>query len=145
MAKSDDTLAEFDYDPDSADELYSRWSYGLTFARANEGERKFHPFGMTGPHIPNSYQNKKSGPLSNGSWDQDIMDSGDNVLCHVVSCVVNEAVHEALEWLRLDGEVLLDPHGMYETRIYNATHQLAAELTEIAKKAYHQRTAAETS
>lgn len=132
-----DTLPEFEFMPGS-DDLYSRWSFDLTYGRAPEGSRAFHQWGMTGPDIPNTYQD--SAPTSTSNWDSDIMDSGDDIFTHVMSCAIQEAVHEALEWLRLDGEVLLDPHGTHEYEIFATVAEMLSKLTPLAKRAYQERT-----
>lgn len=134
-----DTLPEFAFTPED-ERPYDRWSFDLTYDKAPEGSRAFHQWGMTGPEIPNAYQNPKSLPTSTSNWDSDVMDNGDDILHHVLSCAVNEAVHEALEWLRLDGETLLDPHGTHEMEIFAAVSSLTSRLTSLAVTAYKERT-----
>lgn len=110
-----------------------RFWYGLTFAR---GDRTIAPFGIDGPEIPNARHDLGSwSKQSPGDWSSEIDDSGDDALAHVIRCAVQEAVHEALEWLRLDGKQILNPHGEHEVRIFNLVDELVDGLWSLATEA----------
>jgi hypothetical protein len=114
-------------------------TFQLTYARAGI-HRRFSPGQLSGPLIPCAY----GSPLdASGSWE----DGDDLCFDHpqrteeqwinrYAGYAVNEAIHEALEWLRVDGRCWLDPHGPAKLRIYALTNgfidQLAALRAEQA-------------
>jgi hypothetical protein len=46
---------------------------------------------------------------------------------------VGEAVHEVLEWFRVDGQLWLDPHGRHEDRIAQLARDLATTYAGLAE------------
>ncbi|GIG93017.1 hypothetical protein [Plantactinospora endophytica] len=105
---------------------------------------------MTGPDIPCAYGREidASGDWNHprddsfatvhGGWE----DGGDVEIVFAerdeagwidryANYAVNEAVHEALEWFRVDGHPWLDPHGPAENEIYDAVNDLVDRLASI--------------
>jgi hypothetical protein len=74
--------------------------------------------------IPNAYNQGTTETC--GDWDHP---DGIETMSDVLAVVLGEAVHEALEWLRVDGEQFLDPHGHAESGIHQAVMHLVDELT----------------
>jgi hypothetical protein len=121
----------------------ARSSYRLTFGKT-EKSRRFLEDGLDGPFIPNAYRDDDS--EESGDWEQKpsfavngkyIEGSGaspEDWLAHFLSMAINEAVHEALEYFRVDDKPYLDPHGKREQEIYLLVNELAANLAEIAEE-----------
>lgn len=118
---------------DDRDELLERWrdatlqrlSFQLTYAR--DTTRRFHAMGIVGADLPNSYQ---EGEMASGSWDQDGMaDPTDEraLVAEAFNAALGEAVHEALEWFKLDGQPLLDPH---DRGVEDDVHAAVRDLTD---------------
>jgi hypothetical protein len=54
---------------------------------------------------------------------------------HFLCMAVNEAVHEVLEWFRVDEARYLDPHGQHLSAIVTAATGLAFALADLATTA----------
>lgn len=118
---------------DLSDDHYGRLSYGLTYTYE---ERTFDFVGMYGPDIPNAYNPADPDDTTPGEWCHDVSDCDNDPVYHVLSMAVYEAIHEALEWTRLDGEILLDPHDRkWENDILALSGDVSAKLFELAKRA----------
>lgn len=134
---------------DASERAAARTTFQLTYGRSPV-ERKFFAGQLTGPSIPNAYADPDgtfdttedpwcvAGLDASGDWedgpdgDTEFLDrTEDGWIDRYANYAINEAVHEALEWLRVDGLPWLDPHGDYETAIYGAVNDLASRLTEI--------------
>lgn len=118
-------------------EAKDRTEYRLTFATTKP--RDFYPGLITGPDIPDANGEGRSP----GDWcgEEPPVESADieQWLGHFAHMAVSEAVHEALEWLRVDGERWLDPHGPFELMIQSATDKLCKELATLrAQSLAHQ-------
>lgn len=117
------------------DHAASRVSYRLTFAKTS-APRAWSPDELSGPDIPDAY---RDGEQSSGYWAQEEpYDTEDpevteqEWLDHYLSMAVNEAVHEVLEWFRVDDHCYLDPHGEHEPAIFAAVNACAAQLAALA-------------
>lgn len=116
-----------------------RIDFRLTFAATDE-PRDWVPDELMGPDIPDAFATRP-GATAPGSWSQesdwdteDHAVTEDQWLSHYLSMAVNEAIHEALEWFRVDGRPWLDPHGRQESEIYKLTNKLAENLAKLAIK-----------
>lgn len=107
---------------------YDRLECRLTYAEAG-ASRRMGPWGIDGPDLPSARGGDRTQP---GDWSHDIADSGGDPVRQALAMVVAEAVHEALEWLHLDSEPLLDPHGPGENDVHQAVAALNDRLWEIA-------------
>lgn len=107
-------------------------SYPMSFRRVRP--RTFTQDMLFGPSLPNA----RGDGSSDGGWTSgDAPDDGADVevwLAHFAEMVVSEAVHEALEWLRVDGALWLDPHGPAEYLIHSAVHDLCVRLAALHKR-----------
>lgn len=143
---------------DPATRAADRVSFQLTYARSPV-RRRFQPGVLTGPPIPCAYGgelaasgdwNDSGDAGQDGGWhapgdDPGNHDQDDPTTAVVVGrseadwvdqfagYAVNEAVHEALEWFRLDGVPWLDPHGTpdEEDEVSAAVDELVAKLAAI--------------
>ncbi|MEU1813144.1 hypothetical protein [Micromonospora aurantiaca (nom. illeg.)] len=112
----------------------ARVSYQLTYARS-PSRRRFTPGELTGPDIPCAYD----GPIAaSGDWEdsRDLDEihpdrSEDGWINRYGGYAIAEAIHEALEWLRVDGQPWLDPHGPNSTQVSAAMDDLVAQLIRI--------------
>lgn len=78
---------------------------------------------LRGPLLPNAYDfGETDGP---GDW---MHPDGIETVTEALFVVVGEAVHEALEWFRVDGKMFLDPHGGMEMKIHNHVRELVTGL-----------------
>lgn len=115
----------------------ARVTFQLTYDRTDQ-PRTFQPGALEGPWIPCAYGSTESQP---GGWYQPDDDHGDDHpdttrtenqwIDRYAGYAVAEAVHEALEWFRVDGRPWLDPHGRAEDEIHAAVAELAAKLAAI--------------
>jgi hypothetical protein len=119
----------------------ARVEFRLTYAALPEG-RKFYPDAMDGPDVPDAYG--PPGRTAPGEWHGgDVLDSDDPTVtdrewfAHWAQMAINEAVHEALEWLRVDGRPWLDPHGAHEKAIYVEVARLCDKLAALADQEAH--------
>lgn len=145
-----------DRDPDTIEPAAAaaeRVSFQLTYGRSPV-QRRFSPGELTGPPIPCAYGNPldASGGWTDSSADTPASQDGgwydsrdwpdpDDPACRseqqwvdvFAGYAVNEAVHEALEWFRVDGRPWLDPHGTPadEDEITGAVDELVARLAAI--------------
>lgn len=118
---------------DPASGMYDRLSFHLTYGYAPD--RTIGPGAILGPDIPNAYN--PTGPYSPGEWDLGdqalATDAPDEEVLRVAfTSALNEAAHEALEWFRLDGKPLLDPHGLSSDAIHDVTQRMGEELLALA-------------
>lgn len=110
-------------------EAKERVEFRLTYARTEP--REFAQELLLGPRIPDAYGNgTSSGDWCSGDWPDDD-DGAEEWLAHFMQMAVNEAVHEALEYLHVDGRSYLDPHGEMEAEIYRATEVLCGVLATL--------------
>jgi len=113
----------------------ARCEFQLTYARSPV-RREFGPGWLSGPNIANAY---RPGGTSPGEWldpsDEFMADDPDLVegdwIAKYAGYAIQEVVHEALEWFRVDGAPWLDPHGRHDDLIYAAVGELIAKLEEI--------------
>lgn len=105
--------------------------YQLSYKKSRM-KRAFHEGGITGEQITNAYNTSEKG---SGEWVQPTHPDWDDPhydwLAHFFRCAINEGVHEVLEWFRLDGRPMLDPHGDRDTAIYRLVDELADKLYEL--------------
>lgn len=97
--------------PTTLEALNERVSYRLSFTPTPE-PRTWHWDMLDGPRLPNAYGRG----TSPGSWEIELSEYKD-LLEGVLTAVISEAIHEALEWLRLDGEILVDPHSSEHSNV----------------------------
>jgi len=107
-----------------------RVSYDLHFKRA-ETPRVFDVYELTGDDIDDAFN--PPGERSAGSWDCphffSMMDMNENAwFQEFFSVAVTEAVHESLEWFRVDGRLVINPHGKNQDAIMLETAAFAREL-----------------
>lgn len=121
-------------DEEAAELAAARVSFQLTYARADR-VRMFSPGVMSGPSIPNAYGGdlNASGDWEDGDDDADPYASRTEAewIGRYANYAINEAVHEALEWFRVDGKPWLDPHGEDQDVIYGEVNALVARLAAI--------------
>lgn len=107
--------------------LAARTEYQLSYHRAPK-RREFHEWGLDGPLIDNAYTDPDSDHEASGDWDDpELLHSPlteQGVFARFFSMAVNEAVHEALEWFRIDGQIVLDPHGQHESTIFKVVGEM---------------------
>lgn len=116
----------------AAERAAARCAFQLTYARSPV-PRRFRAGSLSGPPIPCAY----GGDIdASGHWE----DGGDAVfherdeagwVDRYANYAINEAVHEALEWFRVDGRPWLDPHGDLEDAIYAEVNALCERLAAI--------------
>lgn len=111
-----------------------RAEYRLTFDKCDP--RLIMPHELMGPDIPCAFTER----MMPGEWydgeapsEEDDEQTEEDWFAQFAKMCVNEAVHEALEWLKVDGRPWLNPHGESERAIYAAVNQLCARLAEIAE------------
>lgn len=111
-----------------------RCSFDLTYRRSDR-PRQLTPGWMSGGDIDNAYRpdDKASGEWI---WEDDRPDVPSDPTVHqwethFASMAISEAVHEALEWFRVDGKPWLDPHGDQEPRIYDSVRALVESLAAL--------------
>jgi hypothetical protein len=124
----------------------ARVTFELTYARSPV-PRRFAAGLMTGPDLPCAYGSEVR---ASGDWEdgQDasaaVSDRGqDDWIDRYANYAVNEAVHEALEWLRVDGQPWLDPHGEAEEAIHALTNELCEQLAALRRAHLPDRSAAD--
>jgi len=133
----------FELSPAAA-EASARCSFQLTYERA-PGTRHFSPAHITGDPIANAWPEEPGEDRSPGEWDNgtecpayseatggcrdDV--TTDEWIDHYAAMAVCEAVHEALEWFRVDDQPWLDPHGPAEMKIYALVNQLTTGLAQL--------------
>lgn len=115
----------------SADDAAERVRFDLTYRR-ERGRRLFQPSGLSGHDIHNAY---RRGGWSNGEWSAEFPDWDDDSVDWVrefFTVAISEAVHEALEWFRVDGAPLLDPHWKHEETLMQMSAEFAHALYALA-------------
>jgi hypothetical protein len=106
-----------------------RCDFQLTYDRALD-RREFGPGVLYGPLIPDACHSTE---LAAGDWespDGEIL-TEKGWINRYASYAVQEGVHEALEWFRVDGRLWLDPHGPAENDIYRLVDELVDKLTAL--------------
>lgn len=118
---------------DPEDEVdYSGLTFKLTYRY--DPTRKLWAGGVTGKEIPNAYK-PTSKTWSPGEWHHEADDADLDPVRHALQCAVGEAVHEALEWLHLNGKPLIDPHNpALEPEVLSLATSLADGLFELAER-----------
>lgn len=113
----------------------ARVEYCLTFDRC--APRAFYLNELHGPDIPDAFANR----FMPGEWydgtsvpEDDPEMTEEKWFARFAKMAVNESVHEALEWLKVDGRPWLNPHGESERAIYDAVNKLCVRLAAIAAK-----------
>ncbi|MDG9674857.1 hypothetical protein [Micromonospora sp. DH14] len=112
----------------------ARVSYQLTYARSPV-TRRFSPGELTGPDIPCAYD----GPIAASGYWEDSRDldelrpdrTDNDWIGRYAGYALAEAIHEALEWLRVDGQPWLDPHGRHGAQVHAAVDDLVDHLVRI--------------
>lgn len=111
-----------------------RVDYRLTYAR-EDAPRRCHVGGIDGSDLPNAYWGRgnpdslRTGP---GAWedpDHPAPEAAERE--HIdrwFQTAIREAIHEALEWFWVDGEIYLDPHADLEDAVHSLSANFAAEL-----------------
>ena len=118
------------------DNAAGRVDYRLTY-EATPTPRECHGNGISGPPIQNAYNPSDPKDRGSGDWeDPDFVDSmkelsEEAAIDRWFVVAVREAVHEALEWYRVDGQIFLDPHGEHEISIHDVSEKFAIELLKI--------------
>ncbi|WP_328344716.1 hypothetical protein [Micromonospora sp. NBC_00421] len=113
----------------------ARVDFRLTYARTQL--RRVQPGALDGPTIPCAYGGKDG---QDGGWydGRDLAVTGRTEAEWVdryFGYAVNEAVHEVLEWFRVDGLPWLDPHGSpaHEDEVCAAVDELVDRLAQIRR------------
>jgi hypothetical protein len=88
--------------------------------------------GLTGPDLQDRDHPEDDMLSADGRWFEDRSELDDD-LEFVMQSVINEAVHEALEWLRRDGQLVLDPHGRYQLEILETSGNAASALAALVR------------
>lgn len=126
--------AESRYDLNEAHDKASesaakRVEFRLTYDRTEP--REFGRTELDGPMMPCAYGDGRQW----GKWaDFDDPDqSTENAwIDKYARMAIGEAVHEALEWFRVDGKPWLDPHGMdVESAVHREVNALCVRLAEL--------------
>lgn len=117
------------------DRAYKRVDFRLTYDKTTE-TRHFTPDTLFGPDIPDAFSDR----FMPGEWyqadtpsveDLDVTEADWHET--FAAMVVNEAVHEALEWFQVDGEPWLNPHGEHDLAIYEAVNALVQKLAALKR------------
>ncbi|MFF0822450.1 hypothetical protein ACFYUR_18975 [Micromonospora haikouensis] len=110
-----------------------RVDFRLTYARTER--RRVRPGALDGPTIPCAYggADGQDGGWYDGRDEEPAGRSEAEWVDRYAGYAVNEAVHEALEWFRVDGRPWLDPHGSpaHEDEVCAAVDELVARLVAI--------------
>jgi hypothetical protein len=115
----------------AASRAAKRCDFQLTYDRALD-RRDLAPGVLYGPLIPDAYRPEEQAA---GEWESPA--DGDSILTEegwinrYASYAVQEAVHEALEWFRVDGRPWLDPHGPADNDIYRLVDELVDKLAAL--------------
>lgn len=116
----------------AAESAAARVSFALAYART--GPREFSAQEMDGPMVPNAYGDGEQWILWVDGDDPDEI-SEDGFVDKFARMAISEAVHEALEWFRVDGEPWLDPHSMVaEAEVLELSRRFAADLAALRKR-----------
>ncbi len=105
---------------------YNRMSFNLTYRY--EPSRTLYPGGIMGEDIPNSYAPTSRKNTSSGEWSGVLDDWEGNPYLQSFANAINECVHEALEWVKVDGKPFLNPHEWKEADILNSVRELVFDL-----------------
>ena len=114
----------------TGDEAAERVSFDLTFRRSPE-PRVFEPVGIDGCRLDCA---DEAGKTASGYWSHDWNLEWDVPaefwmwVRSFFGAAVAEAMHEALEWFKVDGETFLDPHGPAEVFFYGLVDEFAEKL-----------------
>lgn len=114
----------------------ARVEYCLTYERC--APRTFYPSELHGPDIPDAFADR----FMPGEWydGDDGPDPDDpeatqaDWFAKFAKMAVNEAVHESLEWFKVDDRPWLNPHGDHEREIFRLVNKLCADLAVLAAK-----------
>lgn len=124
---------------DRVAEFAQRFSFQLTYGRSPV-PRRFSVDGISGPQIDNAYEpheRERSDDTAPGDWDSGEWGGTEypeeEWRAHFFNWAISEAVHEALEWFREDGKILLDPHGPAELKIHDLCSRFASELLDLVE------------
>jgi hypothetical protein len=121
----------------SFDEAVAKVDYRLTFG-CEPGPRELRHDTLRGADMPDAYH---AGARVSGEWfGGDVLDDDASVeswLEHFARMAVGEAVHEALEWFRVEGRPWLDPHGVHEASIHLLVSELVGRFAQLAGSSEH--------
>ncbi len=127
-----DTRREISEAHDAASEAAAkRVAFQLTYARATN-PRTVNYDAIDGDPIPNAYG---SGMQLNEWYDGDqptepTVDAWIDKYAHMA---ISEAVHEALEWFRVDGKPWIDPHAHLERAVQEEVREMCTRLAELRR------------
>lgn len=117
-------------------EATARVEYCLTFDRC--APRTFYTSELHGPDIPDAFSDRfMPGEWYDGDDGPDPDDPNvtpEDWFAKFAKMAVNEAVHEALEWLKVDDKPWLNPHGEHESEIFRLVNNLCADLAKLVAK-----------
>lgn len=114
-------------------EAAERVSFDLTYKRSPD-KRGIEPGVIKGAPTDDSY---KEGAESPGGWNNfdfaNWPENEDDVqgwLYHYFTLAMQEAIHEGLEWFRVDGKIFLNPHDDRFQDLDDAVIDLSNEFIE---------------
>lgn len=116
--------------------VLERVEYSLSFCRA---PRKFTASGLTGPldEVGGLIDDAHSDGATSGAWCHDFdaprPDEEDALVQTAFEIVVAEAVHEVCEWFRVDGRMLVDPHGSQQIPVFDISVHAARAIWELTR------------
>lgn len=128
-----DARHELDEAHDAASEAAAkRVQFQLTYDRTDP--REFGRHEVDGPMMPNAY-----GPGQQwGMWsdfDDPAEPTEDAWIDKYARMAIGEAVHEALEWFRVDGKPWIDPHSMeLEAAVMDEVNALCVRLAQLRRE-----------
>lgn len=115
-----------------------RIEYRLTFGRTEE-PRSFDREIITGPRLPDAVN---EGQTSTGDWHCFITPPDiykrptvNHWIESYFEGAIQEAIHEVLEWFKVDGERFMDPHNFgTETQIMEEVNTMVGKLLQLRKR-----------
>jgi hypothetical protein len=126
-----------EFENPTLDAAIERTDYQLHYSRSPV-RRAFHNDGISGSQIDDAFH---PGETMSGEWcagmnwihDWDVPEAV--WIERFFTVAIQEAVHEALEWFRLDGQVLLSPHDAdHEVDILDRSAEFAETLFSLISR-----------